>query len=127
MKADLGDTYLEAVEFLEQLRPGGPCVLTAIIPDGATSTITARDADAVRKFVAANDGKKNIYYSVNPLRTAKTSKAAKTDIAAIEYLFADLDPKTDETAETLEPKPTLIAAISKCCVGWPSRSSWRSR
>ena len=48
-----------------------------------------------------------------------TSKAAKTDIAAIEYLLADLDPKKDETPEAaktrflsaldeLKPEPTAI-------------------
>jgi len=41
----------EPVDFLEQLRPGGPWVLTAITPDGPTKTITARTAaevDALR-------------------------------------------------------------------------------
>jgi hypothetical protein len=33
-----------AVDFLEKLRPDGPWVLTAIIPDGLTDTITARTA-----------------------------------------------------------------------------------
>ena len=74
------------IDFLKKLRPGGPWVLTAIVPDGATETITARDAEAVRAFVRKHDGKRNIYYSVNPTRRAMTSKAAKNDIAAIEYL-----------------------------------------
>ena len=85
-----------AVEFLELLRPGGPWILTAIIPDGPRETITATNADAVRAFVSTNDGKKNIYYSVNPTRTALTKKAAKADIAAIEFLLADLDPNEGE-------------------------------
>ena len=32
----------ESVEFLEKLRPGGPWVLTAIVPDGMPTTITAK-------------------------------------------------------------------------------------
>ena len=57
-------------EFLEKLRPGGPWILTAITPDGPTKTITATNADEVAAFVRANNGKRNIYYSVNPTRTA---------------------------------------------------------
>ena len=106
-------------KFLEQLRPGGPWVLTAIMPDGPTETITARDEKDVDAFVRRSNGKKNIYFSVNPTRKAMTSKAAKTDIAAIEYVLADLDPRDDETPEaakerylqeldTRQPKPTAI-------------------
>ncbi|HEY5131756.1 MAG TPA: phage/plasmid primase, P4 family [Bradyrhizobium sp.] len=102
-------TETVAVDFLEWLRPGGPWVLTAIIPDGKTVTITARNADEVRRFVRANDGKKNIYYSVNPTRTAMTRKASKVDIAAIEYLLSDLDPRDGETTEAA--KARYLAAL----------------
>lgn len=108
-----------ALDFLEQLRPGGPWVLTAIIPDGLTDTVTAKDAEDIRRFVSNNDGKKNLYFSVNPTRTARTSKASKLDIAAIEYSFVDLDPKENETPdaaktrylaglEAFKPAPTAI-------------------
>ena len=111
------DTYSEPIDFLEWLRPGGPWVLTAIIPNGATTTITARDANEVREFIRANDGEQNLYFSVNPTRRAMRSKAAKTDIAAIEFLFADLDPRDDESPEAAkrryleafkEPKPAAV-------------------
>ena len=70
-------------------------------------------------FVGKYDGKRNLYYSVNPTRKAMTSKASKLDIAAIEYLLADLDPKATESPEaakarylaaleTYEPAPTAI-------------------
>jgi predicted P-loop ATPase len=109
----------EAVDFLKKLRPAGPWVLTGIIPDGLTDTITTRDVDEVCAFVAANNGIKNLYYSVNPTRREMTSKAAKTDIAAIEFFLADLDPKEGETSEaakaryaialeTHEPRPAAV-------------------
>jgi hypothetical protein len=66
-----------AVDFLEKLRPGGPWVLTAIEPDGLTDTITAKNAEDVQEFVRKNDGKNNLYFSVNPTRTALRSKAFK--------------------------------------------------
>ena len=109
-----------AVDFLQRLRPGGPWVLTAIVPDGNAATITARTADEAAAFVRKHDGKRNLYYSVNPTRTALSKKAAKVDIAAIEYALADLDPADDETPEAakrryldqlsgaFEPKPTVL-------------------
>jgi len=109
----------ESLEFLKKLRPGGPWVLTAITPDGPATTITATNADEALAFVRANDGKKNIYYSVNPTRTPMTKKATKADIAAIEFGLADLDPNDGETPEdakarylaaleTHEPPPTAV-------------------
>jgi hypothetical protein len=110
-----------AVEFLQHLRPGSPWVLTAIVPDGDTDTVTVETAEAVEAFVNENNGKRNLYYTVNRLRRAMNKKAAKVDIAAIEYALADLDPNSDETSEaakarylqqltdeTFEPKPTAI-------------------
>ena len=104
-------THHEAVEFLELLRPDGPWVLTAIVPDGGTETTTARTADDIAEFVAKHNGIRNLYYSVNPTRGSMTKKAAKTDIAAIEYLLSDLDPQPDETPEGA--KARYLAALDK--------------
>src|SRR5262245_56036193 len=107
------------VDFLDKLRPGGPWVLTAILPDGGTQTITAKTAAQVDGFVRKYNGKRNLYYSVNPTRKAMTNKAAKKDIAAVEYLLADLDPNDGEDSAaakerylqelaSCEPKPTAV-------------------
>src|SRR5262249_50698460 len=97
-----------------------PWVLTAIIPDGLTDTITAHTTAEIDSFVRKYDGKRNIYYSTNPVRGAVSKKTSKKDIAAIEYLLADLDPRDNEKPEdakaryldqlngTFEPKPTAI-------------------
>ena len=74
-------------------------------------TITAKTADDVRTFVTKHNGTRNLYYSVNPTRKAMTKKAAKTDIAAIEYLLADLDPKQGETSEAA--KVRYLAALDE--------------
>jgi hypothetical protein len=108
-----------AVVFLKLLRPSGPWVLSAIVPDGPIETITAKTADDIRAFVKKYDGSRNLYYSVNPTRTEMTKKAAKVDIAAIEYLLADLDPDKNEPSEAAkarflavlqqwQPAPTAI-------------------
>jgi hypothetical protein len=106
------------VTFLERLRPGGPWLLIAIMPDGKLTAISAHTTDQVEAFVREHDGRANLYYLVNPTRTAMNKKAAKKDIAAIEYVLGDLDPACDETSEaakaryleqlnlTFEPKPT---------------------
>src|SRR4029077_16021677 len=108
----------EAVEFLQQLRPS-PWILVAINPtENHITTITANSTKEADAFVTAHNGKSNLYYSVNPTKTAMYKKLAKIDIAAIEYLLGDLDPSDDETPEvakmryleqlngTFEPKPT---------------------
>jgi hypothetical protein len=110
---------LESVEFLEKLRPGGPWVLTAIEPDGKPTTLTANNPGEARDFIRAHNGRRNIYYSVNPTRTPMTAKPAKTDVGAIEHVLADLDPVQSESSadakaryvaelETFEPRPTFV-------------------
>ncbi len=114
-----------AFAFLRQLRPNGPWVLTAILPDPVPGkqpaiTITATDFDQVVSFIEKHDGTRNLYYSVNPTRTMMNRKAAKTDIAAIEFALADCDPRDDETPDVAKaryraavkatgvPEPTAI-------------------
>jgi hypothetical protein len=109
-----------AISFLERLRPRGPWALTAIIPDGPITTINARTAVEVDVFVCEHNGKRNLYYGVNPTGTQMNKKATKKDIAAVEYLLADLDPLDNETSEKakarysdqldgdFEPKPSAI-------------------
>jgi hypothetical protein len=116
-----GEATNTALTFLKALRPEGPWVLTAIDPDTqAIETITVCTADEVDAFVRKYNGRRNLYYSVNPTRTPLNKKAKKTDIAAIEYALADLDPKDDETSEAakarylaqlkgaFEPKPSAV-------------------
>jgi hypothetical protein len=93
-----------SLSFLQQLRPNGPWVLTAIAPDGPIDTITAHTAAEVDAFVSKHNDKRNIYYSVNPTRTAMSKKATKADIAAVEYLLGDLDPLDDETSDAAKAR-----------------------
>src|SRR5262245_46894897 len=109
----------ESIAFLEKLRPGGPWVLTAIVPDGTPTTITAKTPKEAQRFIRDHNGRCNLYYSVNPTRGILAKKAAKTDIATIEYVLADLDPAEAEPSadakaryraqlETFEPRPTFV-------------------
>jgi hypothetical protein len=94
-----------ALSFLESLRPGGPWVLTAIHPEQKhVTTKTFSDPADVCAFVRNWNGHRNLYYSVNPTREELQSKASKADIAAIEYLTADCDPRENETAEAAKAR-----------------------
>jgi putative DNA primase/helicase len=111
-----------ATSFLDQLRPNGPWVITAINPNVHTNNTITRTFTRIDDgggFVAAHNGEANIYYSLNPTKTALTKKATKADISQGEYVHADLDPNEDETPEaakarylakieTLSWKPTAI-------------------
>src|SRR5262245_23030428 len=96
--------------FLRWLRPSGPWVLTAIVPDGAIKTETCNSAEDVLDFVDDHGGAANIYYSVNPTKRDMNRKAKKEDIAAAEFIFADLDPRNDETPEAA--KQRYLAALA---------------
>jgi RecA-family ATPase len=86
------------IDFLQELRPP-PWILTAIVPDGHTTTVTAHTVDAVVAFCGEHNGKNNLYYTLNVTRTAMSKKPKKADIVAVEYLHADLDPADGESPD----------------------------
>jgi putative DNA primase/helicase len=93
------------LKFLRHLRPNGPWVLVAIHPDtGAIEGKTVHDPDGVSEFLSRYLGQRNLYYSLNPPRNAMDKKPSKKDIAAIEYLHTDLDPKEDESPEAAKER-----------------------
>jgi predicted P-loop ATPase len=112
-------TFQVTIDFLQELRPP-PWILTAIVPDGPTDTITAHTVEEATAFLGKHNGKNNLYYTLNVTRTAMSKKPKKADIVAVEYLHADLDPADSETPEaakarflgqfenSFEPKPTWI-------------------
>src|SRR6266568_2491840 len=105
-----------ALEFLRWLRPAGPWVLTAIMPDGGNKTITDtfrpdQETD-VRNWIERWNPHYNLYYSVNPTWGPQSKKAGKIDIAAIEFAQADLDPRDDETPE--QARDRYAKALDGC-------------
>jgi hypothetical protein len=104
------------VEFLQRLGPNRSWVLTAIIPDGGTLTRTFDNVEAARRFIVEqNSAGNNVYYSINPTKTALKLKASKQDIARVEYLQVDADPGPDETPEDFKARlrPRIEAYRSK--------------
>lgn len=110
-----------AIEFLRRWSPEGPWVLTAIIPDGKTETITAtaEDWSKTHKWIEQYQGHRNIYFHVNPVRRGLDVKASKEDVARLCWLHVDIDPRAGEDfneerkralrlLQSYTPKPTVI-------------------
>lgn len=107
--ASSGDLAVLAADFLKLLRAAGPWQLSAIDPDsGKIVTRTIKTPEAARGFIREHDGKRNLYFSVNPVRV-ENIKASKTDIAAIEFVLGDLDPRDDEAPNAA--KGRYLAAL----------------
>ena len=116
----------EAIEFLQDFRPGGPWTLTFIVPDGRATTSTYRE-DQIKHLgdvLESRSGTENIYFQVNSAGDRNlTKKAKKEDIESAQWLHVDVDPTASpndpekwakERAEianrlkTANPPPTLI-------------------
>jgi hypothetical protein len=91
-----------SLAFLNLLRPDGPWLLVAIKEEGDKSQIKAKtfSLDQISHvpgwILNLNRDAWNIFYSVNPTRELVNRKPQKIDIAAAEYLFVDIDPRTGE-------------------------------
>lgn len=106
------------VSFLEWFRPGGPWVLTSIVPDKGTSTSTFRadQKELLEKWIAAKDGVENIYFQVAETGTRNiTKKTRRDDITGSKWVWVDVDPSDcldrDEIItrlETFHPRPSLV-------------------
>lgn len=108
-----------SLAFLKRWSPAGPWVLTSIIPDGVTDTVTFRSEDAVRKWLNERQGKQNCYFHVNPVRHDLNVKASKEDIERLDWLHVDIDPRPGEDfdqervralrmLQEFKPRPTVI-------------------
>jgi Protein of unknown function (DUF3631) len=110
--------FKETIEFLCQLRPGEPSVLTSIIPDGETNTTTARSPDEVRQFCFANNGQQGLYYTLNRTCIPIYKKPSKKDFIELDYCHADCDPDDGETPE--DAKARYLNAIDEGKVPKPT-------
>lgn len=116
-----GDTEA-AVAFLDHWCPGGPWVLTSIVPDGGkttTATFAAPTLAQMRRWIDARQGRQNIYFTVNVVFGEVEVKPNKGAIAAIRALHVDVDPRVGEepaaereralkVLRAYDPAPTVI-------------------
>lgn len=111
-----------ALTFLHRFRPGGPWVLTAIQPDRKgieTRTFHSAQIEGLGQWLDKYQGQRNLYFHVNPALRDLHKKAEKADIAALEWLHVDIDPRPGEDIEEereralrllreATPSPTVI-------------------
>ena len=93
---------IAAVGFLKLVHPAGPWVLTAIRTDRkAVETKTFRPETVVEmtKWLNNYNGRRNIYWSVNPPLREIQKKATREDIKEVVYLHIDIDPRSGEDIE----------------------------
>ena len=102
----------EAIRFLCALQPNGPWNLVAIPPDGKpiAKTFAVTESDNVAAWIQAYQGKANIYFHPNKLKTSvRNKKAKKSDIEAALMLHVDVDdPKALEKLQSFHPRPSAI-------------------
>lgn len=98
----------EAMAFLKALRPDGPWVLSAIIPDGKTDTRTFDSEPDARAYIEAQNQSRNLYYTGNVCGRPK-KKPAKADVTAAAFLHTDNDPHDGETPEAA--KERILASL----------------
>ena len=111
-----------ATDFLEWLRPGGPWVLVANPLDkekhpGGTSTRTFTELHGLDGWLRSfEDGDFNFYVQVNPTKGPMSKKPGRKDIAALEFLHVDIDPRAGEdfAAERERIRTLLINNLPDC-------------
>lgn len=85
----------KAVTFLKTMFPGKRVNVTVIDPDTKVVTAITRhvDSEDIPNFIEQNNGKGNIYYSVNtPADDAPDNKLKKEHIKEINAVWIDADP-----------------------------------
>ena len=103
-----------ALEFLQKWEPGGPWVLTAISTDRTqidTATfecITPDEEEGVSTWINRFNGERNLYFHVNPCMTAMSRKASRADIASLNWLHVDVDPRAGEDLRTEQDRARSI-------------------
>lgn len=119
--AELKHKTKDSIDFLKKWCPEGPWVLTAIIPDGKTETVSFQPSawQKAADWIESHQGKRNLYFHVNPVRGALSNKASKEDIARMAWLHIDIDPRAGEDfgeereralklLQEYEPRPSVI-------------------
>lgn len=93
----------EAVQFLTAYIKdwSGYMQVIAIGPDKegtVGAAVAPTDVADLTPFIEQHNGKRGVYFCVNPLKTQKSSKANKGDILEMAFLHTDLDPAGDREA-----------------------------
>lgn len=96
--------HAASLEFLRALRPTGFWLLSAIHPlidgDIETRPFAVSEGDAVLAWLERWNQTHNIYFSVNPSIRMETKKAKRDNIASMEFVHVDIDPRHGQELES---------------------------
>lgn len=85
----------EAIIFLK--RWSGPWTLTAIAPNQqGLTTASFEDVKEMKTWIEKHNGKRNLYFNVNPTIKLMNKKALESDLASMNWLHVDVDPRAGE-------------------------------
>lgn len=77
-------------------------------------TQTVRDIDKIAGWIdRCVQQQLNLYYTPNPFSRAVRSKPKKTDVAAVAWLYCDIDPRPTDFAATEKDKTRSLAEEQK--------------
>lgn len=102
-----------ALDFLQRMYPEGPWVLTSIETDRkaiTTATFGPAKLDECRAWIDRFNGRRNIYWSVNPPMRELQKKAEREDIKEVCYLHVDIDPRAGE--DLVEERERLLGLLT---------------
>jgi hypothetical protein len=122
MADDIKPDNQAAIDFLQKWAPEGPWVLTSIQTDRqgiGTGTFYPASLPALGKWLDAYNGKRNIYFHVNPPMRDLTKKAEREDIKSVDWLHVDIDPRAGEDLEE-ERKRALALLTTNLPEGVPA-------
>lgn len=111
-----------AIEFLQKWQEKGPWTLSAATPNQGEMSTKAFDVEMIpqmEQWIEGWQNKRNIYFTVNPVKQMMNIKPKKTDIAQFITLHCDCDPRIGEdfdqerlrilhTLKNFEPRPSVI-------------------
>ncbi len=102
-----------AVEFLHGWAPEGPWVLTAVRADRKgieTRTFRPEGEVYLRTWLDTHNGKRNLYFHVNPPTRDLSKKAEHENIASVDWLHIDVDPRAGEDPNEERARSTGLRA-----------------
>jgi hypothetical protein len=127
-----------AIAESRKLRVNGPWTLAAIAVEGGAPEVVTFKGDkevaAMREWIAARNGKKNLYWMLNPTRKRMNRKPTKADVARFDFAHVECDPLRGETSteakrrhraklKAMKKPPSLIYDSGNGVVGvWKLKS-----
>ncbi len=105
----------EAIDFLERFCPGGPWLLNAINPStkGGSlvgKTFTWEQVEEMTEWIEGFQGKRNLYFTVNPRMMAIDNKAGRKQIKELAWLHVDIDPRAGENIDDEKTRGLKVLA-----------------